>query len=173
MMHLPKQVVVADIMAEVVAKVSTEFNKGRATEDATPIQFYHESPIQFQNRLDERTKSGRIKFPCFVLFHDFPENRGGDYFDVQIPVIGIATLTKPEYLSDVRYELNYRPILYPLYQMFLIFLSRHPSVVDNDPNNISHRKWDRLYWGVIGKQTNDYLDAIELQNLKLTLKQFC
>lgn len=165
MIHLPQPLNIPDIIRDVVAAVAVEYG--------SPIQFYHENPVQFQNRLDERTKVGRIKFPCIVLFHDYPERYGKDYPQGRIPRIGIACETKPAYLSEQRYELNYLPILYPIYQLFKIMLSRSPHIVYTDPDQIPHTKMDCLYWGVIGKVTNDYLDAIEMQNTELNFIQNC
>lgn len=159
-------VIVVDIMQQVCNKI--------------PVNFMHDSPEAIESELIEMTKAQAYdstikKYPVIILFHDFPEDYGGDYGSVIIPKMIIATITDNKFKAEKRYNETFRTILYPLYQSFLFNMAKHPNVVLNDPDNLTHRKWDRLYWGTkpAGTGLNDYVDAIEIQNLKLTTQQLC
>jgi hypothetical protein len=63
--------------------------------------------------------------------------------------------------------------LYPLYALLKKYMARNGSIVGNDPDQFTHRKYDRLFYGrrKFGKIVGDYVDAIELTNLQLTMLQ--
>ena len=167
-MTIPKIITVPSVIQEVVDMV--------AAKSGIDAKFYHDTPEKLEARLLLKDNAQAIKYPAFLLFHDFPEQLGVQYYaDVTIPKIAIATTTKPEYFADQRYTVNFIPTLYPLYEWFKKCLAMHHSIVQSDPNNIVMTKYDRLYWGTTsaGQQLNDYLDAIELSNLKLTINQKC
>jgi hypothetical protein len=54
-------------------------------------------------------------------------------------------------------------------------IARDGRIIGNDPNTFEHRKYDRVYYGTqtLGTKVSDYVDAIELNNLKLTVAQSC
>ena len=140
------------------------------------VQYIHDSRRQVELRLKNADQGGKVKYPLIVLFHDFPERLGNDYYaDVTLNVL-ILTDTNKEIFSDDRYAKTFKPVLYPLYAWFMKCLALHPMIVQSDPGNISATKYDRLYWGTqpAGEQgLNDYVDGIELQNLQLRFQQFC
>jgi hypothetical protein len=171
MIHLPQPIIVTDIIADVVAKVSTEFQKLPGMTGKV-VHFYHENPIQWQNRLDEKTKASAYKFPCIVVFHDFPEKWGADVPTARIPLIAICAETLPELVSDARYAKTFVPVLYPLYELFKQFIARNKGF-NVSSQHIVHTKHDRLYWGPMKGQANDYLDAITMENTELPLNKFC
>lgn len=168
MIHTAQPVIIADILKDVVDKVSAEW----FTKTGRYVYFYHENPIQWQNRLDEKTKAGTYKYPCIVLFHDFPEKYGPDYPTVRIPLIAICAETLPELLSDARYAKTFIPVLYPIYGLFKYYIAKNKGFnVSSD--KIIHTKYDRLYWGPVKGQANDYLDAVTMENTELPLNKFC
>jgi hypothetical protein len=176
--HIKQPVIVSEVIKEVVAKVSARMNEGKTGADVVPVMFYHDTPEMIEAQLLSKDRAQAIKYPAVILFHDYPEDRGGQggyYAETSIPRIAIVTSTSNTIFSDDRYARTFLPTLYPIYGWFMKYLVQHPGIVATDPNEIEHRKWDRLYWGTqeAGKELNDYLDAIELQNLKLTMKQFC
>jgi hypothetical protein len=147
------------------------------------ILYTYGRSIQILNKLQilnqgvkAETKNG--KYPLFALFQDFPEDNSGSngyYCTVRFPKISIATLTKSTDQPIVRYDQTFKPILYPIYREFLRQLMRHKNIVGNDPDAIPHIKWDRPGTQPEGDKMasnfNDYVDAIEIQNLQLTFRQ--
>jgi len=172
-LHLKDPVYVADILKEVIERT--------ASYSGFNILYIHDRPEQIGLRL--LNKKTQIKYPAIMVYHDFPETLGNDYYaDVVFPKIVIVTDTKKEIFSDDRYERTFKPILYPIYGWFIKCLALHPSIVQSSPENIKAVKWDRLYWGTKtigtgledgGQALTDYTDAIELQNLRLTFQQNC
>lgn len=116
------------------------------------------------------------KYPLIALFQDFKVVRGEKlsmYGSASLNII-IATLTQPQYLAEQRYTLNFKPVLYPIYNELLNQLSLHAQFYFKHP--IQHTEIDRLYWGKEGLYGNngnifnDYIDAIEIQNLQVEIK---
>lgn len=183
--RLPKPVIVPDIIGDAVAVAQSLWrgslglsNTGIAEDDPIQIRYYHDGPEKIEANLLFKGQNAKYKYPAIILFHDFPEDLGvsSDYYaNVTLSKLVLVAETDPNLLSEERYNKTFRPVLYPMYGWFKIALSRHPAIIETAPENIQARKWDRLYWGTqtAGKELQDYLDAIELQNLKLTIKQFC
>lgn len=171
---------IVDIIGEVVAAADAVlfptlhkhilYTYGRSIQILQQLQSMNDG-------ITSATKNG--KYPLFALFQDFPETTGngtGYYCTVTFPKISIATLTNSTDDPPTRYSQTFKPILYPIYQEFLRRLARHENTVVNDPAAIPHVKWDRPGTQPEGDKTkganlNDYVDAIEIQNLQLTFKQ--
>ena len=172
-LHLKEPVYVADIIGEVVLSSITGNVKDYSGLD---VRYIHDSRKQVELRLKNKDQANAVKYPLIVLFHDFPEQIGIDYYaDVTLNII-ILTDTKKDLFSDDRYDRTFKPTLYPLYGWFMKCLALHPMIVQTDPANISATRYDRLYWGTqpAGEQgLNDYVDGIELVNLKLRFQQNC
>lgn len=112
------------------------------------------------------------KYPMLAVYMDFPERRGlGYYANIVLPKLIIAALTVSTNYADIRYNENFKPVLYPIYYEFLHQLSVHPNIVQHDENYIPHTKWDRVGTLPVGMDTTDYIDAIEINNLTLTVTQ--
>lgn len=123
-----------------------------------------------QNKSDS-ISLGDTSYPLFALFQDFPVDRSGGYYGVAtIPKIIIACLTTSTDDPPTRYTKTFKPILYPIYYEFLRCLARSKYIVEGDPDFIPHVQWDRP-----GKMpvsgSNSFIDAIEIQNLKITISQ--
>jgi hypothetical protein len=170
---------IVDIIGEVVAAVDAvlyaTLNKHILYEYGRSIQILQK--LQSLNDGITSTTKGS-KYPLFALFQDFPEDSAGGsgyYCTVRFPKISIATLTNSTDPPPIRYTQTFKPILYPIYEEFLRQLVRHKNIVGNDPAAISHIKWDRPgtqpEGDKMGSNFNDYVDAIEIQNLQLTFKQ--
>lgn len=146
------------------------------------ILYQYGRSIQIQKKLQE-LNNGIIpeiknsKYPLFALFQDFPESFStGYYCTVTFPKIVIAVLTTSTDDPPKRYSQTFKPVLYPIWDEFLRQAVRHKNVVGNDPGIISHTKWDRPGTQPAadpskGSNFNDFVDAIEIQNLQLTFKQ--
>ena len=143
----------------------------------TPYYFFGH-PKEIVNTLSEYTKSrvkASKKYPLIALFQDFEESVISGAVEVSLNII-IANITKPEYKADDRYTYNFEPVLYPIYNKLIpaIRQSRQVEFVDE-----VHDKIDRLYWGregLYGSEANifnDHIDALEINNLSLRIKNNC
>jgi hypothetical protein len=169
--------IVVDIFKDIVEKVSVEYGSN--------VRFMYGPVEEIEADLVNLTRAqglpnatGMAKYPLIALFQDFPEKRGdanGYYADVTIPIILIANLTKNTYKAPERYEYNFKPILYPVYKLFLQEMAKSGKIIGNDPDSFDHTKFDRLYYGrkTVGSALNDYVDAIEINNLRITVAQSC
>ena len=156
-----------------------------ATRAATAIHFEHGHPLEIVNTLKGMGKTPAydpLKYPLIALFQDFDEKRGTDdraMGEVSLNLI-IAMLTEPSRVASQRLTCTYIPILYPIYDLLMTSIKMSGYFAGN-PNNDKdwpHTKTDRMYWGKKGLYGNegnifgDYIDAIEIQNLSLTIKKY-
>lgn len=181
---MKQPVILVDIFADIVNKVQTAWRLQTGDPTATvnymygPVEEIEANLIEIAQAEGLNAYTGPKKYPLIALFQDFPEDRpgpGGYYATVNIPIILIATLSQPQIKAQERYNTTLKPILYPLYGLLLHEIGRSGKLSNTDPSEIPHRKFDRLYYGrkTLGTGVSDYVDAIELQNIRLTVKQFC
>lgn len=184
-LQVPQQpVYLSDMMGNVVTAVDQALYQPGPTPPAFPHVYYmHGHPAEIVARLQQKLKidSEKLKrFPLIMLLHDFEilRNSPTQYGTAAVNVI-IAALTQPELNSEERYTKTFKPILYPIYNQLLHQLGRS-TYFNNAQAMVKHTQIDRLYWGrtgLYGNQANmfnDYLDAIELRGLELTIKnQHC
>lgn len=144
----------------------------------TAVHYQHGHPKEIIETLMQLDKSSTMqfdKYPLVALFQDFPEVHTGQVgFDSEVTLhIVIVNSTKADYKADERYELNFKPILYPIYYELLKQFNFSKRFSTYGVSTISHTKIDRLYWGKEGLYGNDgnifndRLDCIEIRDLKL------
>lgn len=177
-MNLPKPIVyvfeelVQNVSNDILSKLQIAQPKIRA------INYQYGHPIEIIETLAQYDKSTSKKFekyPLVMLVQDFAEDRGkvGEYYGETNLRIVIAHHTKKDYKAEERYEKTFVPILYPIYESLMeeIYNSRYFLV--QSLTEVVHTKKDRLYWGresLNGTDANsfcDYLDAIEIMNLRI------
>jgi len=143
-----------------------DYQKGHFEELITTLSNYDKSP-QLRN----------IKYPLVYLVQDFPEDRGvevGFYATVTLNIV-VAHQTDSTYTIDDRMNKVFKPVLYPIYYALLQGMADSDMVNESSTEKIRHRKWDRAYWGrqSVGgtdkNKLNDYVDAIDITNLSLTI----
>lgn len=139
-----------------------DFQPGRSTQIITELQ-------KITQGIQATTRNAR--YPLIALFYDFAQDKSGFYaYSVTLPKVSIACLTVNTDPVLARYDKTFEPILYPIYEEFLRQLCKHKNIVGNDPDAFNHKLWERPGNEPEGK-LNEYLDALELQNLQLTFKQ--
>jgi len=177
-----KPIVLVDLFRTITKSVSEKLTAQLKLVDPLidGVHYKHGHPLEILEILDELAKGITTKtsrYPLIGLFQDIPESidvQEGFYGDVSFHLI-IARPTDPNYRAAKRYEVNFKPILYPIYTALLeeIRLSKFFFLVDN---KIPHTKIDRLYWGREGlygnegNVFNDRIDCIEIRDLKLRVK---
>lgn len=144
------------------------------------LHYEHGHPREITNTLatmNEVQEYQFRKYPLIGLFQDFRESPGkglGQYGTVSLQII-IANQTQPTYLAKERYEHNFKPILYPIYEEFLRQLKK--SMYFQVEGELQPSKIDRLFWGkqgLYGNEANifkDMLDCIEIQEITLIVKK--
>jgi len=140
--------------------------------------FEHGHILEVSNTLSEKSKGQKLKFqkyPLIVLVQDVEKADGTDKdTDSEINAqLFIADLTDPNYKADKRYEMTFKPVLYPLYNSFCHALHYSRFFKTYSPETIRKTVIDRLYWGKNAEFANranifgDWLDAIEISKLNL------
>jgi hypothetical protein len=168
--------ILVDDIAKVVAAMKAEWNR-----DDAPYYLYGHK-VEINRMLLQRGKHHTLKFqlyPLVALNMDFPEDvvNGMQNYTLNLAILA---MTDKDYNTEERYEHVFRPILYPLYRLFLKHL-RFSGLFTwgGDQEFPPHTKLDRPYWGIEQGQGNvrkifsDPLDAIELLNLKINSNVKC
>lgn len=132
--------------------------------------------IQTLSQYDKTDNYRRIKYPLVFLAMDFPEKRGKpDWYATAVLNIIIAHQTDSMDKIGDRMRKVFKPVLYPIYYALLDGLAAHDLINENTADILSHTKFDRGYMGTIkdsgniANRLNDYVDAIEIVNLNLTI----
>lgn len=153
-------------------------------EEIKPVYFIDGTPYEIIHDLIEKDSSDTYKFrkyPLVALFHDIEQQmnpRPGVYADISLN-IAIVNYTEREYTSEKRREVNFRPILRPIYKELMNNFEMSPYFMGFSDWD-KHKMTERMFWGRQTIQGNDgeilrdHLDAIDIQNLKLSLdKKTC
>jgi len=186
-----RPVYIVDIIGEAVAGTTAEIlptlitNEQAVAEDGVSLirtidyQYGHRMElIQTLAQMDKSDEMAReSKYPLVYLVQDFIETRGkipGVYAEVSLNII-IAHQTSNTYKITDRMAKVFKPVLYPIYYTLLDKLADHVQINEYSEDIIIHQKIDRSYWGtstVGGNEANalnDYVDAIEINNLSLKI----
>lgn len=169
---------IVDIIESVVDSVRAEYTPPSGFDSDAPFYMYGH-PLEIINILSQKDKHDTLKYkkyPLVALFQDFEEIKGEDQAinaEVNLNIV-IAVNTSQHYRSSERYANTFKTVLYPIYNLFLEKIAAS-GYFQTAPGIISHRKTDRVYWGKQGlygteaNVFNDFLDAIEIDNLNLSI----
>jgi len=174
--------VIPDEIGEVVASMRNLSAKDAAKFGITaglesPYYFYgHPIDINRQmiNRDKELSTKGKV-YPAVALRLPAIEEHVGGLVHYTLN-IGIFEATELDYDAPERYENVIKPILNPLYELFLDRLKKHGFTWSGHMATPPHTKIDRPLHGVEETQGNkaylftNKLDAIELISLKINFK---
>jgi len=143
---------------------------------------YHYGHLQeIRNTFVQWTTKASVKreqFPAIVLVQDFAEDVDPKELTREATLkLFILTDTQQHYVASERYTYSFVPILYPLEELFFRMLERSNEVSNYEA---TYTRFDRLKWGTLkadeGTATNifnDFIDAIEIENLKLKIINTC
>lgn len=160
--------------------IITADNSNLTVDGGSAPYYMYGHKLEVANRLLKKNRSFQ-KYPLVFLVMDFPEENKDRILKCTLN-IGLIASTKPEYNASERYTNVFKPVLYPLYKMFLEQLFESGLFFwdgKEDQQNPEHTKIDRPFWGTGGEQNqvgqkknekyifNDPLDCIELVGLKL------
>jgi hypothetical protein len=169
--------VLVNIIGDAVAKVSTKLTPQLSIYDPTIIgvNYLYGPPKQIIQTLQgwNGTSKAQAKYPIVALFQPFEENKGSqaglDAID-NIRII-IGRQSQPAWLTDYRYQVNFLPVLYPIYDELMNQLYYDPRI-SSLQGQIKHIKTDWPFWdnGQNNNPFEDWLDVIEIKNMKLNVR---
>lgn len=144
--------------------------------------YLHGHPIEISNRLNQQN-SGIYqyqKYPLVALLQDFDEEIDPDksaVYSEANPNIVIINKTDENINVDDRYDLNFRTILYPIYNNFLRAINSSKWFITNDSNSVfRHRRREAPYYGSeedngnTANKLSDPLDAIKITDTILIIR---
>lgn len=159
----------------VVAKVNTALTAKGFTQ---PVYYMYGHPLEIVKRLQELSNSitqQNKKFPLIILFTDIAidKSKPGFYGSASLRML-VANITQPEYISEKRTELNFKPVLHPIKEELINQIGLHPQFTYD--GELSYKETDMYFYGsqINDKNIfNDYIDAIELRDIKLNINNKC
>lgn len=174
-----------NVFENIVNKVSDNLKDSLSTYDSNikAVNYIYGHWVEVSQRLMDMGMNQEqrfYKFPAVILVEDIPvQNNNGQIASATIQLLIVAG-TNPNFTSPERQKKVFEPILYPIYDDLLKCIATSGYFQQRDAMNIEHRRWDRKQlgktdiYGNTGTYTGDFLDAIQLQDLKLTYyKQKC
>lgn len=123
-------------------------------------------------------KTGKLKFPIVCLYSPFTEDRSiSKYSSVNLNLI-IMTNTRKDYTNEEREKLSFENILRPIYGLFMdsLYMSQYVDKPYGMGKSFQHDYTENYRYGRTGvkggdgKPFSDFIDAIEISNLSLTIK---
>jgi hypothetical protein len=134
--------------------------------------------IETLSQLDKSGVERYNKYPLIHLVQDMTIERGQDpglYGTANLNIIFIHQTVK-EYKIDDRDEKVFKPVLWPIYYMFMEQLKLNKWIMGDfdSTGEFRHRLIKRAFWGNRNLQgskliLNDFVDALEVQNLSVKI----
>lgn len=170
---------VVDKIGEVVTSMqnlnAADATKFGMTAGLTSPFYFYGNKVDINKQLIQRDKDASTKtkkYPAIMLRLPSPKEMGSGLVHCNIN-LAILDVTKNDWTSDDRFENVVRPILYPLYELFLDRLKKNGFMWEHGKTYPYHTQREVLYYGTEGSKGNEAhtfespLDAIELINLKI------
>lgn len=174
-------VFIQDILGPIVAKVSDKLLPALKAFDSgiNAVHYDYGHPLEIIETLSQKSEAGGDfvyqKYPLVALFLDADLRRGNE-----IGVYGEFTLhiaiirgTDPTYKAKQRDDMNFKPVLMPIYLELMKQIRRSGVFFITSEQMIPHSPINRYYWGKQGLYGNegnifnDHVDCIEIKDLKL------
>lgn len=171
-----------DLLKTIVARVNAEFAARAAKEDppGTPIELFFDYGLVSQ--VTRSVHANPDNFPLLWLVFNFDENITGnpaEFLNTSIQLL-IMTPTENTYSMDQRDTINFKPILFPIYQELLRQIRSAVEFGKPSETDLKHTRTIRPYWGggdLGGTDTDNlfkkYVDAVHIRNLNLRVKREC
>jgi len=140
-----------------------------------PVYYKYGHPKEISSRLQELSnspKEGHKKFPLIILFTDITIEKDvpGYYGSTSLRML-VANITEPTYISEDRTERNFKPVLHPIKTELIKQVGLHVQFTYD--GELTYDETDMYFYGsqINSKNVfNDYIDAIELKNIQVNIK---
>jgi len=148
--------------------------------DGVQLNYLDGSAKEVQQRLIDWSKDPVMKsqkYPCLILFTPVETESQQDALNNDTATVNliIATDTEKTYTTSERKELIFTPTLWVLYEMILAYIRLSPYFNVDSSGRLSHTRIDRFYYASTPAHEQNVfsavLDAVELSNLSLSIKQ--
>lgn len=159
-------------MQNLNAKDSTKFG---ITAGLTSPYYFYGDKVDINKQLIIRDKDALTKtkkYPAIALRLPSPKEMGSGLVHCNIN-LAILDVTQKDWTSDDRFANVVKPVLYPLYELFLDRLRKNGFTWDSGTAYPDHTQREVLYYGTESSKGNEAhvfespLDAIEILNLKI------
>lgn len=119
-------------------------------------------------------ETSKLKFPIICLYSPYVENRTS-----KMPVASLEFLimvdTQKGYLNEEREKVSFAKVLRPVYDAFIESILASPDLVNEYNGIVPHSYTENYRYGrkgveADGKPFRDFIDAIELKNLNIKIK---
>jgi hypothetical protein len=172
-----KEIIISDLFnLYIVDRVQTMGDVNETPFDA--LLFYHSSIYEFNETMKKLTSSSTPKKFPFIWIN----NGGGNVVsrfeqDTQYISIGqiiLGTLSSPNYVSDVRTERVFKPILIPLKDNLMYVLDGNNTRAIQLLNQ-TYESENHYFYGKDKDENpfNDFIDVIEIKDIELRIKKDC
>lgn len=152
----------------------------------TGVHYQYGHPLEIIKTLgnfDSGVASKFKKYPLVAFFLDSTVDRTDPQFygEQSVNLAIIRACKNPNQTAKERDEFNFIPVLTPIYMALLDEIRLRGDLFSGvSRTDIPHRVTNRYYWGKSGLYGNDknifndWVDAIEINNLKLKInKSYC
>ena len=126
--------------------------------------------------LKKSSTTAPFRFPLIGLYAPVDEKVNGDgSIDVSLNII-LAVNTLPQYTNEQRLDISFKEVLRPLYEDFMTAITESRMFVIPYNGVLPHTFTENYSFGrrgaldVDGKEMDEKIDAIEIKNLELTIK---
>lgn len=155
-------IVVEDILSNVVKNSEKEYG--------SKLFFHYGTLREIAGNLNQIGRARNVKYPIVALIEPFKQRITSDGTRASLRLL-IATYTKKALLADERLELNYKPILFPVYDIFMKELRAVVKSSTLDHTVINHFEMGKESLnGYNGSVLDDHVDAIEINDLNVLFR---
>jgi hypothetical protein len=151
-------------------EISTPINITSSTQYKLALYFLYGNTIEIANTLNEKDYSNTYKYkkyPCIVLYTD-NINTEIALFEAYTLYILILANTKHDFKTYERINNVYKPVLYPILDIFFDYVKNYELFSNIEP--LEYSKKDTFFLANMPKEQNTLsaiVDAIEINNLKI------
>lgn len=168
--------------ANIVNKISLNLtNSLKLVDDnITGVHYQYGHPLEIIKTIgnfDNGVASKFNKYPLVAFFLDSRVDRSNpEYYGEQTVNMAIIRACKnPNQTAKERDEFNFIPVLDPIYRALIREIQNRGDIFQLERGHVPHSAINRYYWGKEGmfgndgNIFNDWVDAIEINNMKLRI----
>lgn len=161
-----------------INKIFEDVVKRVAEKYGSNVSFLFGDWAYISSQLTEWGKSSstcKFKFPIICLYSPFIEDRTAPKRTVSLEFI-IMVNTLKEYTNEDRERTSFEQILRPIYDLFVEEIKKDRSIDVEYKDNIPHLYTENYRYGRVGvigedgKPFSDFIDAIEIKQMNLKIK---
>lgn len=158
------------VFAEIVGRVSEKWGRN--------VSYLFGDWSYISNQLTvwgKSPKTSPLKFPIICLYSPFTEERDAEEARVSLEFI-IMVNTEKNYSNEDRESISFDKVLRPIYRLFMDEIRGDRRFASDYRGVVPHQYTENYRYGRVGvlgpdgKPFRDFIDAIEIKNLDLTIK---